>query len=69
MLFITHSIPEAVFLADRVLVMTPRPGCIIDDVQVKIPRPRALEAMNFPEFAPYVHCIRGRFSAKGVIDA
>ena len=68
-IFITHSIPEAVFLADRVLVMTPRPGCIMDDVQVKIPRPRALEAMNFPEFAPYVHAIRGRFNAKGMIDA
>ena len=53
----------------RILVMTPRPGCIMDDVQVKIPRPRALEAMNFPEFAPYVHRIRARFSAKGVIDA
>jgi hypothetical protein len=49
--------------------MTPRPGCIMDDVQVKIPRPRALEAMNFPEFAPYVHSIRGRFNAKGLIDA
>jgi NitT/TauT family transport system ATP-binding protein len=68
-IFITHSIPEAVFLADRVLVMTPRPGCIMDDVQVKIPRPRALEAMNFPEFAPYVHSIRGRFNVKGMIDA
>jgi NitT/TauT family transport system ATP-binding protein len=68
-LFITHSIPEAVFLADRVLVMTPRPGRIMDDVQVKIPRPRPLEVMNFSEFAPYVHCIRARFSAKGVIDA
>ena len=68
-IFITHSIPEAVFLADRVLVMTPRPGCIMDDVQVKIPRPRALEAMNVPEFAPYVHSIRGRFNAKGLIDA
>jgi len=68
-LFITHSIPEAVFLADRVLVMTPRPGRIIDDVQVKIPRPRPLEVMNFPEFAPYVHCIRGRFSARGVLDS
>jgi NitT/TauT family transport system ATP-binding protein len=68
-LFITHSITEAVFLADRVLVMTPRPGFVTDDVQVKIPRPRVLEAMNFPEFAPYVHRIRARFSVKGVIDA
>jgi NitT/TauT family transport system ATP-binding protein len=68
-LFITHSIPEAVFLADRILVLTQRPGRIIDDVQVKIPRPRALEVMNFPEFAPYVHSIRRQFEAKGMIDS
>jgi len=68
-LFITHSIPEAVFLADRILVLTPRPGRIIDDVQVKIPRPRALEVMNLPEFAPYVHSIRRQFDAKGMIDS
>src|SRR6266487_2896354 len=49
-LFITHSIAEAVFLADRVLVLTPRPGRLMEDVQVKIPHPRALEIMNFPEF-------------------
>jgi NitT/TauT family transport system ATP-binding protein len=68
-LFITHSIPEAVFLADRILVLTRRPGRIIDDVEVKIPRPRALEVMNFPEFAPYVHSIRKQFEAKGMIDS
>jgi NitT/TauT family transport system ATP-binding protein len=68
-LFITHSIAEAVFLADRVLVLTPRPGRLMEDVQVKIPRPRALEIMNFPEFGAYVHSIRARFNAKGVIDA
>jgi NitT/TauT family transport system ATP-binding protein len=67
-LFITHSIPEAVFLADRILVLTQRPGRIIDEVQVRIPRPRALEVMNFPEFAPYVHSIRKQFEAKGMID-
>jgi len=38
-------------------------------VQVKIPRPRALEVMNFPEFAPYVHSIRRQFDAKGLIDS
>jgi NitT/TauT family transport system ATP-binding protein len=68
-LFITHSIPEAVFLADRVLVMTPRPGRIMGNVEVKIPRPRSLEAMNFPEFCGYVHAIRSQFDAKGVLDS
>ena len=68
-LFITHSISEAVFLADRVLVITPRPGRIMDDIEVKIPRPRTLATMNIAEFGEYVHSIRRRFDAKGVIDA
>src|SRR5438552_11823531 len=68
-LFITHSIAQAVLLADRVLFLTPRPGPLMEDVQGKIPRPRALEIMNLPEFGAYVHSIRARFNAKGVIDA
>jgi NitT/TauT family transport system ATP-binding protein len=68
-LFITHSIPEAVFLADRVLVMTPRPGRIMDTVTVDIPRPRLLEAMNLPEFCAAVSSIRAQFHAKGALDA
>ncbi len=67
-LFITHSIPEAVFLADRVLVMTRRPGRIVDDLRVEIPRSRDLDAMNTPEFGAYVRHIRARFHVKGGID-
>jgi len=66
-IFITHSIPEAVFLADRVFVMTPRPGRIADVVSVDLPRPRALEAMSSTAFGEYVTRIRGHFQATGVI--
>ena len=68
-LFITHSIPEAVFLADRVLVMTTRPGAIMDDVAVRLPRPRALDAMSTSEFGGCVARIRARFNAQGGVDA
>ncbi len=67
-LFITHSIPEAVFLADRVLVMTPRPGRILDDVRVKIARPRSLDIMSTTDFGNYVRSIRAQFNVKGGID-
>jgi NitT/TauT family transport system ATP-binding protein len=67
-LFITHSIPEAVFLADRVLVMTPRPGRIMDDLRVTIPRPRALDVMSSAAFGDTVRQIRARFSVRGEID-
>jgi NitT/TauT family transport system ATP-binding protein len=67
-LFITHSIPEAVFLADRVLVMTARPGRIMDDVRVEIRRPRPLDAMNTPGFGDHVRAIRAQFNVKGGID-
>ena len=67
-LFITHSIPEAVFLADRVLVMTPRPGQIMDDLRVAIARPRSLDVMNTPAFGTLVKQIRTRFNVKGGID-
>jgi len=49
-ILITHSIPEAVFLGDRVVVMTARPGKIARLVDVDIPRPRALDTMGDPEF-------------------
>jgi NitT/TauT family transport system ATP-binding protein len=67
-LFITHSIPEAAFLADRVLVMTARPGRLMDDVAIDLPRPRGLEVMTTPGFGTYVNRIRACFDAKGGMD-
>jgi NitT/TauT family transport system ATP-binding protein len=68
-LFITHSIPEAVLLADRVIVMSPRPGKIVDTVPVDLPRPRRLDMMGLPLFCSIVGSIRAQFGAKGALDA
>jgi len=67
-LFITHSIPEAVFLADRVLVMTARPGQLMDDLRIQIPRPRSLDVMNTALFGERVRHIRARFNLKGGLE-
>lgn len=68
-LLVTHSIPEAVYLADRVLVMTPRPGRVVDIVDVDLPRPRVLEMQSTPEFGRLVGSIRKHFNSQGTLDA
>jgi NitT/TauT family transport system ATP-binding protein len=67
-LFITHSIPEAVFLADRVLVMSPRPGRILEDLAVDFGRPRSLDLMSTPAFGEAVRRLRGQLRVKGGLD-
>lgn len=65
-LLITHSIPEAVLLADRVIVMSPRPGRIVDILDIDLPRPRRLDRL--PEkFNDYTGRIRQVFQSKGVL--
>jgi len=66
-MFITHSIAEAVFLADRVIVMTPRPGRIDQVFDINLERPRRFESMSSPEFAQIVNEIRDLFRATGVL--
>jgi NitT/TauT family transport system ATP-binding protein len=60
-LFITHSIPEAVFLSDRILVMSPSPGRIVHEIAVDLPRPRSMALMASPEFAALCGDIRKTF--------
>lgn len=66
-LFITHSVEEAVGLSDRILVMSPSPGEIIDDIEVKLPRPRPLVLGDAPEFTAYVDRIHRHFARIGVL--
>jgi NitT/TauT family transport system ATP-binding protein len=63
--FITHSIPEAAFLADRIVVLSARPGRIIHIEQVDLARPRGLESMADPRFVAVCDRLRRLFSAQG----
>lgn len=65
---VTHSIPEAVFLSDRVVVMSPRPGRIVELVDIELERPRRLEMMQSDAAGAYVQRIRTHFNAAGVVD-
>ena len=57
-LFITHSIPEALLLADRILVMSARPGRVQEIIDVDLPRPRSMETLTEPRFNELANHIR-----------
>jgi NitT/TauT family transport system ATP-binding protein len=66
-LFVTHSIQEAVFLSDRVVVMAPRPGRIQAVIDVPLARRRRLSVRATPEFNQIVDEVQGHFQAMGII--
>jgi len=66
-IFITHSVEEAVGLSDRILVMSPSPGELVDDIQVDLPRPRPIVLGDAPQFAAYVDRIHRQFERMGVL--
>ncbi|HET7872994.1 MAG TPA: ABC transporter ATP-binding protein [Terriglobales bacterium] len=66
-LFVTHDVEEAVYLADRIFIMSSHPGTIVEDVQVPFERPRDLELKEKNEFHELQHYVLGRLkSAPGV---
>ena len=62
--FVTHSISEAVFLSDRVLVMTPRPGTLAAIIDIDLPRPRGLAVINSDRFGVHATRIRDLLNVK-----
>jgi NitT/TauT family transport system ATP-binding protein len=56
--FVTHSIPEAVFLSSRIVVMSPRPGRIVDIIESGLPSDRTLDIRDTPQFGEIAHHVR-----------
>ena len=65
--FVTHSIAEAVYLSTRVVVFTPRPGRVVEDIAIDLPAERKLAMRESAQFGAYTSHIRGLFEQMGLI--
>jgi NitT/TauT family transport system ATP-binding protein len=68
-LFVTHSIQEAVFLSDVVFVMSARPGRLLEQITINLPRPRSMEMMTDQKFGGYALKIRALLAARGAANS
>ena len=66
--FVTHSIPEAVYLSTKIVVMSPRPGRITDVIESTLPRERPLDIRDTPEFLAIAHRVREGLRAGHAYD-
>jgi len=66
--FVTHSIPEAVYLSTKIVVMSPRPGRIADVIESTLPRDRPLDIRDTPEFLEIAHRVRDGLRAGHAYD-
>jgi NitT/TauT family transport system ATP-binding protein len=67
-LLITHSVPEAILLGDRVVAMSPRPGHIVDVIDIDLPRPRTIDMSTTPAFGIYAKRIRDHLFGRAAAD-
>ncbi len=65
MIFVTHSIAEAVYLSNRVFVFEPRPGRVVEEVRIDLASPRDPSVKDSPEFARYTAALRRALAEGG----
>lgn len=65
--FVTHSISEAIFLSSRIVVFSPRPGKVIEDIRVELPDERKLSVRETDSFGRYARHVRGLFENMGLL--